>query len=152
MGSILFRSRLLYSVSGRIVHVISGECDGRIHVLHNKTAVTDVLHYTALAPLRLDADAIFGVLERAVPHRHVAHASCRLTADRYSVPVEKCTIRHCNILSSELPAFHLPPGLDGDVVVTNVNPALGNKHMPTRAGIDGVRICRTLRGRNGHIR
>ena len=140
----------LDGIAGGIVGVIGGESDRLVHVGHRDAVAKKVLHDAALAALGLDANAVFSVRERAVFHRHIAHAAGRLAADGHAVAVQKNTVAHRDVFTLKLAAGNGPAGLDGDVVVAHVNVASGDQHPPA-ARINRVGVRRALRRENGHI-
>ena len=68
-------------VAGRVLLVVAGEGDGRYHVGHGDVAVADIFHRAAAPDIGFDAEAVFGIEERAVAHGDVADAAGGFAAD-----------------------------------------------------------------------
>src|SRR5262245_5108498 len=83
------------------------------------------------------------MLKCAVPDDEVAHASGGFAADRRSVPVLEQTIGNRDVFAGEFPARKLATRFDGDVVVADIDAAMGDTDAPTHARVDAVRVRRT---------
>src|SRR4051794_34241030 len=66
--------------------------------------------------------------------------------------MEKRAIGNRDLLAGKLAARHFFAGLNGDVVVADIDSAFGNKHAPAITRIDGVGIGRAGRSEDGDVR
>ncbi len=86
-----------------------------------------------------------------MPYGQIAHAPRSLAADGHSMSMQEHAVSDGDVFASEGPAWQRPSGLDGDVVVSNVNPAVGDAYPAAHARINAIGVWRMGRGHDRHV-